>query len=260
MLAQEAEVQAEDVVDFECVLFDTQPSCVGGLNDELIFSPRLDNLEMTFCAVSALIQSAATTSSLAAEPCIRLAACFDNEEIGSLTTQGADSSMLPTVIRRLSVLHPDAQADAGLATAYERTLATSFLVSADMAHAVHPNYAGKHEARHHPQMNGGTVIKINANGRYATNSPGIVLLQEAASQAGVPLQLFVINQDSLCGGTIGPMLAAKLGSRTIDVGNPQLSMHSIRETGGLLDVDYGVRLFTSFYRNYGELEPRILVD
>ena len=100
-----------------------------------------------------------------------------------------------------------------------------------MAHSVHPNYPGKYESQHRPEMNKGTVIKINANARYATNSPGIVLVQECAREAGVPLQLFVVRNDSSCGSTIGPMLSAQMGMRTLDLGNAQLSMHSIRETG-----------------------------
>jgi aspartyl aminopeptidase len=260
LIAHEASVAPEDVIDFEVVLFDTQKSCIGGLNNELIFSPRLDNLGMTYCCAEALIESTKSANSLGNEHSVRLIAAFDNEEVGSLTTQGADSSMLPAIIKRLSVLGPAKKDQTTYATAYEQSLATSFLVSADMAHAVNPNYAGKYEARHKPEMNKGTVIKVNANQRYATNSPGIVLLRESAQRAGVPLQLFVINQDSLCGGTIGPMLAAKLGARTLDLGNPQLSMHSIRETGGVYDVDYGVKLFASFFENYSELEKKILVD
>lgn len=260
LLAAEAQVAAEDIVDFEIVLYDTQKACIGGLNNELIFSARLDNLGMTYCCAEALLQSTQAASSLGQESCIRLFASFDNEEIGSLTAQGANSSILPAVLKRLSVLGPAAHDMAGYATAYERTLASSFLVSADMAHAVNPNYAGKYEARHKPEMNGGTVLKINANARYTTNSPGLVLLQEAAQRARVPLQLFVVSNDSLCGGTIGPMLAAKLGARAVDVGNPQLSMHSIRETGGVFDVWNGVELLRSFLDNYGELERKILVD
>ena len=109
-------------------------------------------------------------------------------------------------------------------------------------------------------MNAGTVIKVNANQRYATNSPGIVLVQECARAAGVPLQLFVVRNDSPCGSTIGPGLAASMGVRTLDLGNPQLSMHSIRETGGTEDVGYAIRLFKEFFNSYGKMEPRILVD
>lgn len=287
LVAKEAECNAEDVVDFELVLYDTQPSCIGGVNDEFIFSARLDNLGMTYCAVEGLIQSVADPSALKADPTIRLIACFDHEEIGSQSAQGADSNMLPAVLRRLSCLpsstadseksYDKVNGDAGPdnSTAYEQTLATSFLISADMAHSVNPNYTGKYEPEHKPHMNEGTVIKINANVRYATNSPGIVLLQECAKRAkptswqlpeakikdgGVPLQLFVVRNDSRCGSTIGPMLSASLGARTIDVGNPQLSMHSIRETGGAYDAEHGVNLFDSFFEHFGELESKILVD
>lgn len=290
LIAEEAGVKAVDVLDFELVLYDTQPATIGGLNHEFVFSARLDNLGMTYCAVEGIIQSLASKSALENDPTIRLIACFDHEEIGSTSAQGADSSMLPHIVRRLSCLpssstpsssgsdksYDKISADDN-STAYEQTLATSFLVSADMAHSVNPNYGGKYEAEHKPEMNAGTVIKINANVRYATNSPGIVLLQEVARRAkpasfqlpgskakkegaGVPLQLFVVKNDSPCGSTIGPMLSAKLGARTIDVGNPQLAMHSIRETGGCYDVEHGVNLFDSFFEHYGELEEKILVD
>ena len=129
-----------------------------------------------------------------------------------------------------------------------------------MAHSVNPNYAAKYESDHKPEMNKGTVIKINANARYATNSPGIVLLQEVAQRAKVPLQLFVVRNDSSCGSTIGPMLSAALGTRTLDLGNPQLSMHSIRETGGVYDVDNAIKLFEGFFEHYSELEKKIIVD
>lgn len=284
IVAEEAGVEASDVMDFELVLYDTQKSCLGGLNNELIFSPRLDNLMMTFCSVQGLIQSLSDSSALDDESTIRLIACFDHEEIGSRTAQGADSNLLPAILRRLSVLPAGFEAasdksydrvsanDAENATAFEQTLSTSFLVSADMAHSVHPNYAGKYESSHRPEMNQGTVIKINANARYATNSPGIVLLQEVARRAkksstsssttahGVPLQLFVVRNDSSCGSTIGPMLSAALGARTLDLGNPQLSMHSIRETGGAHDVEHAVNLFDSFFEHYSQLESKILID
>jgi aspartyl aminopeptidase len=283
LIAEQAETKVEDLVDFEIVLYDTQKACLGGLNNELIFAARLDNLGMTYCAVEGLIQSLSSPSALDDESSIRLIACFDHEEVGSTSAQGAHSTLLPAVLRRLSVLpaHYDTvsdksyvkvprEAELDISTAYEQTLATSFLVSADMAHSVNPNYAAKYESDHRPEMNKGTVIKINAMQRYATNSPGIVLLQEAArrakpsqdspTSAGVPLQLFVVRNDSSCGSTIGPMLSAALGTRTIDVGNAQLSMHSIRETGGTYDVEHGVRLFESFFEHFTDLEAKIFVD
>jgi aspartyl aminopeptidase len=280
MIAEEAGADPSEIVDFEMLLYDTQKSVVGGLNNELIFSARLDNLMMTYCSVEGLIQSLSSSSALEANSTIRLIACFDHEEIGSQTAQGADSNLLPAVLRRLSVLpasksNSDKSYDkieADTSTAYEQTLATSFLISADMAHSVHPNYPAKYESQHRPEMNKGTVIKINANARYATNTPGVVLLQEAARRAkkasssvstakeGVPLQLFVVRNDSSCGSTIGPMLSAALGTRTLDLGNPQLSMHSIRETGGAHDVEHALNLFESFFEHFEELEKKIVVD
>ncbi|TVY47318.1 Aspartyl aminopeptidase [Lachnellula occidentalis] len=284
LIAEHAGVDVEDVVDFEAVLYDTQKSCIGGINNELIFSARLDNLGMTYCAVEGLIDSLSSPTALENESSIRLITCFDHEEIGSTSAHGAASNLLPAVLRRLAVLpaHHDSsgsdksyekiprEADLDVATAYEQSLATSFLISADMAHSVNPNYTQKYEPDHRPEMNKGTVIKINANQRYATNSPGIVLLQEVARRAkpsedsttsnGVPLQLFVVRNDSSCGSTIGPMLSAALGTRTLDLGNPQLSMHSIRECGGVYDVEHGIRLFESFFQHFSELEAKILVD
>ena len=281
LVADSAGVEPEHVLDFEMLLYDTQKACLGGLTDEFIFSARLDNLNQTYCATMGLIDSVKDKAALDDETSIRLIACFDDEEVGSMTAQGAFSSMLPAIVRRLSVLPAtsfvddssdksyDKTTEPDLSTAYEQTLSSSFLLSADMAHSVNPNYGQKYESDHRPEMNKGPVIKINANQRYATNSPGIVLLQEVARKAakmieddseGVPLQLFVVRNDSSCGSTIGPMLAASLGSRTLDLGNAQLSMHSCRETGGADDVHHSMRLFSSFFQHYSALEKRILVD
>ncbi|CAN9255592.1 unnamed protein product [Alternaria alternata] len=229
IIAEEAGAEPSDIVDFEMVLYDTQN-------------------------VEGMIKSLSASSALENDSTIRLIACFDHEEIGSQTAQGADSNLLPAVIRRLSVLPAsDSNSDksfekveADTATAYEQTLATSFLISADMAHSVHPNYPAKYESQHRPEMNKGTVIKINANARYATNSPGIVLLQEAARRA----KAASYNPKSAKRSTIGPMLSAAMGARTLDLGNPQLSMHSIRETGGAHDVEHAVNLFDSFFRDF----------
>ncbi|KAJ8611506.1 hypothetical protein MRB53_037913 [Persea americana] len=276
LIAAEAGVSLADVVDFEMQLYDAQPACLGGLNNELVFSARLDNLGMTYCAIEGLISSAHDSGALEDDTTIRLISLFDHEEVGSTSAQGADSDILPSVIRRLCRLPPTIEEttsessydklDDASTTLYEQTLGGSFLISADMNHSINPNYAGKYEPEHKVHMNAGTAVKINVNARYMTNSPGIVLLQEVARLAvpapapsstastttqgekGVPLQLFVGRNDVPCGSTIGPMLASKLGARTIDVGNPQLSMHSIRETCGAYDFGYAIGLFESFFR------------
>lgn len=159
LIAEEAGVDVEDVVDFEIVLYDTQKSCIGGINNELIYSARLDNLEMTYCSVMGLIESLNASSALEDDSIIRLTCCFDHEEIGSLTAQGANSNLLPSVVRRLSVLpsnhdsHSDKsyekvrrESEPDVSTAYEQSLSKSFLISADMAHSVNPNYQHKYEA------------------------------------------------------------------------------------------------------------------
>lgn len=254
VVADELGVDVAVIADFELVLYDTQKSCIGGLADELIFSARLDNLSMTYCALIGLVASLEEASALDGDPTVRLVVAFDHEEIGSESAQGARSNLLPSVLRRLCAV-PGASS-----TALEQTQARSLLLSADMAHAVHPNFASKHEASHQPALNKGTVIKVNANQCYATNSPGIVLVQECARLARVPLQLFVVRNDVPCGSTIGPALATRMGMRTLDLGNPQLSMHSIRETAGAADVEHGLRLFEHFFLHYGRLEPKLLVD
>ncbi|KAI9658475.1 MAG: hypothetical protein M1831_003913 [Alyxoria varia] len=276
LIAEEVKEEPSAILDIDCVLYDSQKAVLGGLREELVFSARLDNLGMSFCSTLGLIDSVSAPEALENDRTIRLIALFDHEEVGSESAQGAESNLLPAVLRRLSTLPPSNFAipksddtyekvptSEDVATLYEQSLAKSFLISADMAHSVHPNYAGKYETDHRPHMNKGTVIKVNANQRYMTNSPGIVLLQELAQKArsgSVPLQLFVVRNDSMCGSTIGPMLASSLGSRTLDLGNAQLSMHSIRETGGAADVDYSVRLFESFFDHYGTIEKQILVD
>ncbi|TPX68513.1 hypothetical protein SpCBS45565_g03057 [Spizellomyces sp. 'palustris'] len=136
----------------------------------------------------------------------------------------------------------------------------SLLISADMAHALHPNYVEKHEENHRPAMNKGVVIKQNANQRYATTAVSTAIVREVARKKNVPLQEFVVRNDSPCGSTIGPMLSAKLGLRTIDVGNPQLSMHSIRETAGVEDVKHAVALFESFFEEFAAVDEQVIVD
>lgn len=260
LIAAEAGVAVEDIEDFELVLYDTQPSVLGGINDEFIFSPRHDNLNSSFTSLKALIESITSEDSLANDEGVRMVTLFDHEEIGSASAQGADSNLLLAVLSRLASLPIKGASKKPTASSPFETFSKSFLISADMAHALHPNYQSKHESKHGPQMNKGPVIKVNANQRYATNSPGIVLVKHAAKIAKTPLQLFVVKNDSACGSTIGPILASKLGIVTLDIGSPQLSMHSIRETAGTHDIEYSVALFKSFYENYTTLSSKLKID
>ncbi|ODV91972.1 hypothetical protein CANCADRAFT_80537 [Tortispora caseinolytica NRRL Y-17796] len=256
-VARELGITSSDIVDFELVLHDTQPATLGGLQSELIFSPRLDNLNSTFCATEGLIQACEANIAPGIVPLISL---FDHEEIGSESAQGARSHFLKTTLKRIycSIADDGSQS----LPDYDAVMANSLLLSADMAHGVHPNYASKHEDAHKPALNKGPVIKINANQRYATNSVGIALLQKIAGfeSRPVPLQLFVVRNDSPCGSTIGPALSADLGMPTLDLGNPQLSMHSIRETGGRDDIDHAVNLYRKFFMYYGTAKTEMSID
>ena len=262
LVADQLNVKPSQIEDFELILFDTQQSCFGGLKDEFIFSPRLDNQVTCYCATDALIKSV-QGEKLASNKGIHLVSLFDHEEIGSLSAQGADSSFLPDIIERLTKLTFNAEVDlkGELPSSYLLpTMAKSFMISSDMAHGVHPNYAEHHEPYTKPHLNEGPVIKVNANQRYVTNSAGIVLLKKVGNLSRVPLQLFVSRNDSPCGSTIGPMISAKLGLRTLDIGNPQLSMHSIRETCGAADIEKLVALFESYFEHYNDIESTISVD
>lgn len=259
LLAEELGCAPEAVKDFELCLYDTQAAAIGGLYKEFVYSPRLDNLCMTYCVTQGLIDSLspsagaggassgggagkeASTSApavpLAEDPNVRIIASFDHEEVGSASVPGAGSNMLEDVITRLT-------ASPALVPAAIRK---SFLVSADMAHAVHPNYSGLHEENHRPAMHGGVVIKNNANQRYATSAVTAFLFRQLALGAGVPLQNFCVRQDMGCGSTIGPIVATRLGLRTVDCGVPQLSMHSVREMCGTEDVAHAVTFFAHFF-------------
>ncbi|CCF58148.1 hypothetical protein KAFR_0D05010 [Kazachstania africana CBS 2517] len=248
-----------DIVDFELILYDHDAACLGGLNNEFVYSGRLDNLTSTFTSMHGL--TLASETNIENEEGIRLISMFDHEEIGSSSAQGADSNFLPNILERLTSLKCDGTdaTDPSPRSLILETSAKSFFLSSDVAHAVHPNYASKYESQHKPLIGQGPVIKINANQRYMTNSPGMVLLKKIADKCEIPLQLFVVANDSSCGSTIGPILASKTGIRTLDIGNPILSMHSIRETGGALDIDYQIRLFKGFFESYSTLEGEIIV-
>lgn len=268
-IAKSAGCDVKDLLDFECSLYDLQESVLGGLHEEFIYSARLDNLEMSFCAVKGLIE--ASKESLDEESTTRVISLFDHEEIGSVSAQGAASNFLPVILKRLSLLNI-CQNSAISSSAFEESLRKSLLVSADQSHACHPNYPEMYESKTKPAMGHGVVIKTNSNQKYATSSPGIVLLHEIALLLEIPLQckhcksnffnliVFVVRNDALCGSTIGPMLSAQLGMRTIDIGIAQLSMHSIRETSGSADVDHAVHLLAGFFQHFATLEKTIIVD
>ncbi|CCQ48348.1 putative M18 family aminopeptidase 2 [Pseudarthrobacter siccitolerans] len=222
----EASVDPGRIGGYDVVIADTQAPAVFGGNGEFFASGRLDNLSSTHAGMVALMGHAASVS--AGAP-IAVLAAFDHEEIGSNSRSGACGPLLEDVLVRVS--------DGLGATAGQRrqALAASFCISADAGHAVHPNYAERHDPANHPVLNGGPLLKINANQRYATDAPGAALWARLCGEAGVPYQEFVSNNAIPCGSTIGPLTATRLGIRTVDVGVPLLSMHSARELCGVED-------------------------
>ena len=221
-----AAVDPARIGGYDVVLADTQPPSVFGGNGEFFASGRLDNLSSTHAGLAALTAHAASPGP--GTP-IAVLAAFDHEEIGSNSRSGACGPLLEDVLVRIS--------DGLGATASQRrqALAASFCVSADAGHAVHPNYAERHDPANHPVLNGGPLLKINANQRYATDAAGAAFWARLCGEAGVPYQEFVSNNAIPCGSTIGPLTATRLGIRTVDVGVPLLSMHSARELCGVED-------------------------
>jgi len=259
VLAEELNCDTSDIADFELNVCDTQPSVIGGVAKEFVLSGRLDNLASSYCAVEALLASTADGGSLDSESGVRMVALFDNEECGSDSTAGAGSPMLFEALKRATKALSATHTDKGGEGLTERTIRRSFVVSADMAHALHPNYIDKHESNHQPKMHKGLVVKYNANQRYATNSVTSLLFRECAAVEKIPTQDFVVRQDMGCGSTLGPILAAGMGIRTVDVGIPQLAMHSVREMCGTEDIDICVKHFTAFYNNFTKVDEQMKV-
>jgi len=228
-IAEAANVEAEHVAGSELMLFDLTAPTLGGAASELIFSARLDNLAMCHAAVTALARAKDATA-------ISVIALFDHEEVGSESAAGAGSAVLPRILERL----------VGDRETFLRACARSTCISADMSHAVHPNYAGRHEPRHKPQLNGGPVIKTNAQQRYATTAATAAMFAELCREETVPVQQYVARTDLPCGSTIGPITSTLLGIPTVDVGNPMLSMHSVRELGGAADPDMMTRVLARY--------------
>ncbi|KAI3427712.1 uncharacterized protein J3R85_009284 [Psidium guajava] len=257
ILSDELGCCADDIMSIELNLCDTQPSCLGGGNNEFIFSGRLDNLASSYCALRALIDSCRLPADLSTEHAVRMVALFDNEEVGSDSLQGAGAPTMFQAIRRII----DSLADKYVGeNAFERAIRKSFLVSADMAHGVHPNFMDKHEEHHRPEMQKGLVIKHNANQRYATSGITSFLFKEVGKIHNLPTQEFAVRNDMGCGSTIGPILASGVGIRTVDCGIAQLSMHSVREVCGKEDIDIAYRHFKAFYQSFSHVDSKLTID
>jgi aspartyl aminopeptidase len=228
------------ILGWDLALVDTLPATVGGLDDAFVFAPRLDNQASCHAALMALIGVGASDAT-------QVVCLYDHEEVGSLTAAGADGPLVELLLARLaSGAAWSRRAEQSDAECVQRAIARSWHVSADMAHAVHPSYEDKHEPQHKPLLNGGPVIKSNANQRYATSGETAALFEALCQDVGVPVQKFVTRTDLACGSTIGPIAGGKLGVRTVDVGNPMLSMHSAREQGGAHDVAPMIKVLGRF--------------
>ncbi|MDR5859674.1 M18 family aminopeptidase [Halomonas eurihalina] len=232
-LAEQHGLEGVEVVDFELALYDVQPPSLVGVEGELIASARLDNLLSCFIGLEALLECDGRQGAVLV--------ANDHEEVGSASACGAQGPFLSDVLRRANAALGEASEEG-----FIRLVQASRMISCDNAHALHPNFRDKHDAAHGPAINGGPVIKVNANQRYATNSATSALFRELCRQAEVPVQTFVTRADMGCGSTIGPITATELGVPTLDVGVPQWAMHSIRETSGARDVEYLTRVLTAF--------------
>lgn len=234
-VARALDESPSSILDYDLMLYGVQPSSVGGVDEELVFAPRLDNLGSCHASTSALLASGPS-------PHTRVIVLYDHEECGSKSAVGAAGTALRDVLRR--IVDATTPERGTVEQAFPRAIAASLLVSADMAHALHPNYADQHEAQHTPQLNRGLVIKSNSNQSYATNGETAAAFTLLCEAVGYEPQRFVVRSDLPCGSTIGPITAAELGIRTVDVGAPMLSMHSSREMAGTLDVHLSVETFT----------------
>lgn len=235
-VAHELGVDATDVLGWDLMLHDLAPGALVGRDDELIGSARLDDLASCWAAVEALTEVADGPG----DGAVPVVCLFDHEEVGSTSDRGAASSVLPALLER------SVHARGGDREDLHRALARSACLSADMAHATHPNYADRHDPAHRIALNGGPVLKVNANVRYATDAPGAALVALAAEKARVPLQRFAMRGDLPCGSTIGPVTAARLGVTTVDVGMAQLAMHAAREHAGSHDAGRYRALMAAF--------------
>lgn len=240
LVAEELGVEPSEILDYDLTLYDTTPPCLFGADEEFISSGRIDDLEMAHCAVTALIDSLDAPD---ADPAMtRVVAIFDNEETGSGTKQGAASPVLRTILSRLNA------ALGGDDESFSQAVASSFMISADNGHATHPNYESKQDPTNHPVLGKGSVIKINANCKYMTDAESAAVFRSICEEAGVPVQTFVNHSDVAGGSTLGNILTSQLDLRGVDMGAPQLAMHSCRETAAVADHLYIHEAFLTFFK------------
>ena len=233
-IAAELGEAAGDILDYDLFLYEYEKGCVVGLNNEFISSGRLDDLAMVHAGIRALVNSAGTLAT-------NVMVAFDNEEVGSRTKQGGDSQFLANVLERIVI------SAGGGRERFLRALAKSFMISADLAHAVHPNIGDKHDPVNRPVLNGGPVIKLAASQSYTTDSDSGAVYEQICQAAGVPVQWFVNRSDLIGGSTIGPISSTHLDIRAVDIGSPILAMHSVRELGGVMDHYYILKSLEAFY-------------
>ena len=234
IICSELKINKEDILDFDLYLADSTPACTFGVHDELISSGRLDDLSMCFAGLEALLAAPLTDTT-------KVLAIFDNEETGSQTKQGAGSPFLASMLKRI------AMAQGGSEEAYWQAVERAFMISADNAHAWHPNYPEKFDPTNHPVLGGGPVIKFNAAQKYASDAVSAAVFAEICREAGVPCQRFVNHSDVAGGSTLGNILASSIPLRGVDMGNAILAMHSGREAGSVADHCYCVAAFTRFF-------------
>ncbi|RAK80415.1 M18 family aminopeptidase [Aspergillus fijiensis CBS 313.89] len=247
------ELQIHDpntIVSWELELYDSQPAQLGGLEKDLIFAGRIDDKLCCYAAQEALLASPDSTSPAS----IKMVGMFDDEEIGSLLRQGARSNFMSSILERITEAFADPAAAAYGPNLLSQTVANSFLVSSDVIHAVNPNFLNVYLENHAPRLNVGVAVSADSNGHMTTDSVSHGFMKRVADKCGATLQVFQIRNDSRSGGTIGPMTSARIGMRAIDMGIPQLSMHSIRATTGSLDPGLGVKLFKGFFDHFEEVD------
>lgn len=233
-VAKELDVKIEEIIDFDLFLYEFEKGSIVGLNEEFISAGRLDDLQMVHAGIEAIKESPITSG-------VNVMVCFDNEEVGSSTKQGADSDMLANILERIVLCLGKGRED------FFRALGKSFIISGDNAHAVHPNSPEKADPTNRPIINAGPVIKINANCAYTSDADSAAVYELICKEAGVPFQKFVNRSDARGGSTIGPISSTHLNIRSVDIGNPTLAMHSIRELAGVADHTYVTKTFAKFY-------------